>query len=514
MMVGCSLLPDEMKRAEQMMETNPDSALYILQHMEQTHKLTDSNRALYGILLFQALDKNNKPLGPDSVINFSVRYYEETKDKVKLATGYYYKAKRSKDILQYDEATVLYLKALDYSHDKKDNYLLGKIYADMGYICAIQQDFKESLRKHQLSAHYYKKGEKNIDASYSILDIGRTYRLMREHQMAHKYYKQAIVLTNDSIVCGMAFQEIGINYYWAKQYDSAQFYLQKSLLYPYRSINYSIRCFTLADLYYDTKQYDSAYQYASKALQYPASFFTQRDCYRILANTEYLRGNFKEMANFMTKFQLCYDSVRKVETQTRTTVLENLHHSSVTVHKTKKYLLMLGWLLPVILTISFTIFYHLRKRNQGKEKKLKEVEVQLTQKQNLLVNSLIQKIEETRAAQLNAYKKATLAEREQIIKEMYIKCLHLNNWQSFQELMNKTFNDLLNQLDNNYSDITHKEMIWCCLFLLDIPTTDMAIVLDSQMGSLYKLKSRLTKKMNLKSTKELDQLLKQKSEGK
>jgi len=92
--------------------------------------------------------------------------------------------------------------------------------------------------------------------------------------------------------------------------------------------------------------------------------------------------------------------------------------------------------------------------------------------------------------------------------------LYLNDWDAFKKLMNKTFNNLISSLESNYSDITRKELIWCCLFLLDVPTPEMALVLDSQPNSLYKLKSRLTQKMNLKSTKELDQLLKEKSVGK
>jgi hypothetical protein len=99
-------------------------------------------------------------------------------------------------------------------------------------------------------------------------------------------------------------------------------------------------------------------------------------------------------------------------------------------------------------------------------------------------------------------------------KELYNTCLHVNDWEAFKRIMNKTFNDIITNLEINNRDITRKELMWCCLFLLNIPTPDMALVLESQPASLYKLKQRLTQKMNLKSTKDLDQLLKDKSEGK
>ena len=220
------------------------------------------------------------------------------------------------------------------------------------------------------------------------------------------------------------------------------------------------------------------------------------------------------MAIFMTNYQACTDSVRKVESQTKITVLEDLHQTSETANKTKKYLTVLGWLLPLIISISLYVLYRLRKRNKGKEKELEEAEEQISVKQNLLVDSLIQKIEETRTLQAAVYKKATIPQREQMDKELYNICLHVNDWDAFKRLMNKTFNNIIATLESNYSEITRKEIIWCCLFLLDIRTQDMALILDTQPGSLYKLKSRLTQKLNLKSTRELDQLLKEKSEGK
>ena len=514
-LVGCSLMPNEIKTAERIMETNPDSALRILERIRMSNiSISSSDKALYGLLYFQALDKNGKPLQPDSLITYSLNYYQNSSDKKYLAFCYFYKGRIYKNAQRYDDATELYLKALDLSQNRKDYTLLGKIYADMGDICSLQKDYTESLKKYQLSANYFKLAGKLIDASYRTLDIGRTYRLVKNYKFAHKFYLQALNQTKDSIFYGVAYQEIGINYYWDKQYDSAQYYLKKSIHFPYKSTNHALRCYYLADLFFDIERYDSAYYYASIALKFPANFFTQRECYRILANTEYVRGNFKQMATFMTQFQAFSDSVRKVESQTKITVLEDLHQTSETAHKTKKYLTVLGWLLPFIIAISLYVLYRLRKRNKGKEKELEEAEIQITEKQNLLVDSLIQKIEETRTLQAAVYKKASIAKREQIDKEIYNVCLHVNEWEVFKRLMNKTFNNIVSTLEKEFPEITRKELTLCCLLLLDIRTQDMALILDTQPASLYKMKSRLTQKLSLKSTKDLDQLLKAKSEGK
>jgi tetratricopeptide (TPR) repeat protein len=515
-------MPNEIKTAERIMETDPDSALHILQHMH-TDKLmiTSSDRALYGLLLFQALDKNNKPLKPDSVINYSVNYYLSVNDKPHLAIGYYYKAHQYKKALRFDDATLLYLKALDLIQNNKENVLLGKIYSDMGDICSFQLDYNESLKKYQKSKEYYNQIGDTIDASYKLIDIGRMYRFLKDYKKAQEYYKQALLQTSDSLLQGSAYQEIGIDFYKAKQYDSAHYFFNKSLDFPFNGTNYSIRCYNLAELFFDLQNYDSSFVYAIKALKYPSTFYIQRDCYRILANTEYSRKDFKQMAFYMSKYQDYTDSVRKIETQTKTTILEDLHQTNGAISKSRHSLIVLGCIIPLIILLSLFIVYRLRKRSKGKEKQLEETEVhlgevvvQLTEKKNLFVDSLIHQLQETRSSQSALYKKATILQREQMDRELYYTCLHLNDWEAFKRLMNKTFNNIITTLESIYPDITRKDQIWCCLYLLDVPTPNIVLVLEIQPVSLYKLKQRLTQKLNLNSVKELELFLKTKSERK
>lgn len=514
-LVGCSLMPNEMKQAEQIMETSPDSALHILQHMQSVQTMSDANRALYGLLYFEALDKKNKPLQPDSLISFSLNYYQNHNNKNYLARCYYYKAKIAKSAQHFDNATILYLKALDLTTNIEENYLLlGLIYSDMGDICIWQMDYNESLKKFQQSTMYFDKAGNQLEKNYRIISIGRIYRFKKAFSKADQYYRKALSQTSDSLLHGFAYQEIGINFYWAKRYDSAQYYLRKSLQFPYKGTNYAVRCFYLADLLYNTTQYDSAYSYAQLALKYPSTFFNQRDCYRILANIEYKWGGFDKIGFYISKYQDCTDSVRKIEIQTKTTVLEDMHQTSQAASITKQFLLVLVWVVPIIILVSILIVYQLRKRNKGKEKQLEEAEVQISQKQSLLIDSLLQSIEETRAIYAVNYKKATPLQREQMDKEMYNVCMHVNDWNAFKKLMNRTFNDIVDVLEKTYPDVTRKEIIWSCLFLVSIPTPDIALILDSQTASLYKLKQRLAQKMNLKGTKELEQLLRGLSERK
>jgi len=504
---GCSNVPDEMKIAERIMDTDPDSALHILQHLKPEEFKAPSNRALYGLLLFEALDNNDKPLKPDSLINYSLNYYLNYNDKPRLLACCFYKARKYKIAQQYDQATVFYLKALDNFQENKNYTMLGKIYTDMGDICSIQKDFKEALTKYQLAYDNFVKTGKKIEACFSILEMGRTYRLDNDYITAMKFYRKALNKTTDSLFYGFAMQEIGLNYYYAKQNDSAQFYLRKSLLLPYISTNYAIRCFIIADLYSDLHKYDSAFKYANEALKYPANFNTQRECYRILVNVEYLRKDIIQMGRYMTQYQNCSDSVRKVESQTKSSVLEKLHDATQVAKGTKRDMILIVSLLLILTMGCIYFIYFLYKRNKHKNEQLDIYIKQLHGKQEFEYKGLLKKIEETRVLQSDKRKNTSPDERIRLDKELYNHALYLNKPDDFNRLMNQAFNNIVETLKLEYPSITQKEITWCCLHLLDIPHSDRMVLLEASSDSLYKLKQRLAQKLNLKTTKELDVFL-------
>ena len=75
--------------------------------------------------------------------------------------------------------------------------------------------------------------------------------------------------------------------------------------------------------------------------------------------------------------------------------------------------------------------------------------------------------------------------------------------------MNHTLNEIVNVMETNYPDITHKEIMWSCLFILNTPTPKILLLLDYKTDSLYKMRQRMVQKMSLNNSKELDEAIKQ-----
>jgi len=510
LLIGCTHVSYELVQAEQIMESRPDSALKILQQVKPDKYQSNSNRALYGLLLFQALEKTDKKMQPDSVIDFSISYFQRKNDIIKLAGCYFLKGHMFKHAQRYANATTMYLKALNCIQNKKEFYLLGKIYSDMGDVYSFQSNNKDALKKYQLSLIYLNLSRRKIDAGFVLLSIGRNHSINNNIKSAQLYFKQAIYKIKDSILIGAAFQEIGNNFHLNKQLDSAEYYLRKSLTYPYRSTNFAIRNYCLADVMFDKEQYEEANKYATIALKYEAGFFTQKECYRILVNTAYLRNDIHQMDKYMKNYQACSDSVLQIKSHTKIDILENQYNTTQKAQGTKHQLVMIISVLLIIVIPTTLLVLFLYKRNKVKKDQLYVFKFQLNKEQEFVCESLTKSIAEKKIMQNEIRKNATAIDRDALDKETYKNTLHFDNWDEFKKEMNHAFNNIIVTLNSEYPTITQKEITWCCFHLLDIPHADRMLLLDATSDSLYKLKQRLAHKLNLISTKDLDVFLKNK----
>lgn len=506
--ISCSYIPNELKTVERIMEEHPDSALHILQKLPPKKYNSDANRALYGILLFQALDKNYMSLQPDSLINFSINYYQKQKDEKQLAIAYFYNGRKFYYENNYQEATYEYLKAIDNLKTKKNYSTLGKVFSDMGYINSFQGQFKEAQRKHKLARRYFKLAKKELSADYSLLDISVTYRCMKEPKTALKLCQRIISQTKDSVLLGIAYQEIGINYMLLNQLDSAISHLKICLKFTSKGASCAIRNCSLADAYTKKNEYDSAVTYASEALKHPSRHSTKRECYRILTNAAYLKNNIKLMNKYMSKYQEYTDSVRVIESQTKATVIEHQRNSKAESTTAKQNLIISITLLVATILIIMTIGGYLYHRSKLRKQEIKIYKLELNSKQIFVSQSITNKIEELKSIQTKTRKNAQPEDHIKLNKELYNNALHIDDWDIFSSDMNQAFNNIVNKLQTEHPTLNRKEISWCCLHLLDIPNVDKALLLENTTEGLYKLKQRVAQKMNLINTKGLDIYLK------
>ena len=512
-MSACSLSPQELKVADAVMETAPDSALHILQKVQVNSFYTNKNKAWYGLLLMRALDKNLLPLKPDSLLDLSINYYENHSDKGFLATAYYLKGRSFIKRLQYEQATAYFLKALDVLEGSEDYLLSGKIYNMLGEIYIVQRDYVTSREKYSKAYESFIKAGKTNLAFYALLDIGRTYSQSKQIKQAQQCFVKAYQFSNDSLSKGAAIQEMATNYISIKKYDSALLYFNQTLHYPTIGYNRAIQYYNLADLYFEMKQIDSSFNYALKALKSQPDIRIKKECYRILVNVS---GEFSDMTSlkkYMICYQECSDSIRKIDTQTRGSVLETIHESKKEAAKNKYIARYLGVLVLLLFIVGYFLYRLFSTRNQ--QEKIHILQTHTEEKVDIRKKVikdkrlvLQEKIEERKSTLQNEFKKTGIKERENQFRKIYAELLHIDEPDFFFNEMDVVLNGLVTKLRTRYKGLNEKDLMLCCLLLFHIPTYDMLILMEYKSEESFKsLKKRLPKKLNLNSISMLEDFL-------
>ncbi len=144
------------------------------------------------------------------------------------------------------------------------------------------------------------------------------------------------------------------------------------------------------------------------------------------------------------------------------------------------------------------VLLHKRKDREIKQVSQKHKELMLKQR-----TALIHKIKQTKLKQTEKRKKLSFAEKEILDKKIYNNILHLEDNTYFFKLMDTTLNHLHTKFNERYPEVSDREIKWCCLTILGIPTTDIMTLLNYKPEALNKMKIRLAKKFQLQYASEL-----------
>ena len=125
---GCahsSRTDKELERAEQLMTERPDSSLIILRDIEPGQLGSDRERAMYGLLLTMAEDKNWLDPANDSIISFAAGYFARTGDTDRLIKSRYYRGRVRYINKNYPEALVCFYEAKETAEQSQDYFWAG-----------------------------------------------------------------------------------------------------------------------------------------------------------------------------------------------------------------------------------------------------------------------------------------------------------------------------------------------------------------------------------------------------
>ena len=191
-----------LQEAETLMGSRPDSSLCLLESVQSPETLSAEEYATWCLLVTQARDKNYMKHTSDSVIWAAVRYFEKQNDPLRYAKALYYKGRAFQDQGKTEEATELFVKALDFGKDCHDYNLLFLISSRLGTLYGYQDLAEHALKSYQKACQYAIQSGDSSCLSYAYSYMGKAYGMQNDWKNAIESYKKeeeiALAINNKS----------------------------------------------------------------------------------------------------------------------------------------------------------------------------------------------------------------------------------------------------------------------------------------------------------------------------
>ena len=157
----------QLQLADSLIDKRADSALCILEKLSIEEISNKSAKAMYALLLTEALDKNFKSHRNDSLILIAVDYYKDNSNNKLKTKAYYYLGRVYQDNKDYVKATEAYLTALKTASPNQAPIL--QIYNNLALCYESQEFYLPAIKTYKES---YATAEKMQD-KYGILHATR-----------------------------------------------------------------------------------------------------------------------------------------------------------------------------------------------------------------------------------------------------------------------------------------------------------------------------------------------------
>ena len=165
----------DFRKIENLMPQHPDSALMLLEQIENKENLSRKDKAHYYLLLTEAQDKTFVKYETDSLITIATDYYEETDDLERKAKAWFYKGRINQNLNHPLKAQECLLNALQNEEQIEDHALLGRINNGIGMLYTQQDVYERALPYQQKAVMHFKAIADSIGQVYALRDLGRIY---------------------------------------------------------------------------------------------------------------------------------------------------------------------------------------------------------------------------------------------------------------------------------------------------------------------------------------------------
>lgn len=503
--------------ADSLMQSRPDSTLYLLEEISEPQEMKGEDRALYNLLFTQAKYKNCVLLQNDSSIRIALDYYKSNRDMVRLAKSYFYLGCVHLEQKNLPAAIESYLKAVDTMPVGEDSLFMAMIYSHLGD-CYNEQDLNET------AINMYKRGyslcilNDSLRACYSLKNIGDAFLLEYLLDSTYYYYQQALKVAQQLhkpealaiIYKGMAtlFNEQG-------KYTEANSYVTKALAYIFVSDEEGLTATSSikGDILKNLNMADSAVYYWSIGT-HSSNIYVRTSSYYSLYQESKRIKDWGNSVLYADSFITYYDSIQAMNDRAELDSLMDNH--MVELHKYKlsvKNKQIIAGLITAFVFLAFILIIVYLWRDRRRQMKYLSLQQQLMENrtETMLLHDVtdmatvdndveLYKLSEERFAICLSLFKATdgykkLCELEKSTPKIR-RALVLNYRLKIIGDIRKSFVDVMTDFKEQCATLTHDDLLYCILILLNTSKDNIWDIMNSTPDAIKTRKSRIKNKMD------------------
>lgn len=522
-----------LKKAENIVELHPDSALLLLETIGNPYLLTKEQHARYVLRLVQAKDKCDKDISSDTLI-FQARDYFKIKNNLnELAFAEFYCGRVFQTKGNRNEAMKAYLKAGSVAKELNNKGLVGLSEFYCGLLNYDQHLFDEAiihLKEAVLNFSQTEGKNKNQVVPYNY--IGNSFLLKQLPDSAFFYYNKGLLVArqyNDSANELRIVQNMGVAYLKLGNTRKAKESLRMALSLSSGESRKAKAYLNLADVFYKEGSKDSALFYLNHSLRLAennASLLA--NVYRLFSKIEATAGNYEQAMSYNELYTKHLAKVLEekedigildIQKKYDFELLENAN-SRLLIEKQRIFIC----LFLVVIAALWVVYYN-RAKNREAMLIAEQHISQLKEIVNKRTGSNVKnnELRKTLIKQLDIVKKISLIESylkgEEKVKgkEVLKKVNEIIygqddfNWSVFNEMANALHDNYLERLHNLFPDLSETELLICCLSKIGLNNMEISLLIKTTQNAVQKRKSVIRQKTAMKEQesfiKQLDQIV-------
>ena len=306
--VSCSQneICSSLKTAEDIINDNPDSTLSILREIDNDALKDNQLKALYGLLYTSANIKKQKVPDNDSLIDYSIQFFENNNDSYHLADSYYYKGMMCYAKKQLEVSAHYLKKAESLSIKYGYSRITNKIYERLSYLNYITDNKALTLEysKKYLNSSIELKDRTLISRAFVM--VASSYAAVNLSDSAYYYLESGLRYIDgvDSVLKADILVDVGEMYYEKGNLDlSENNALQSDSIHPNPHAK-----MLLGKIEYQRGDRIKAKKYWDHALSIN-DVKVKKELYKIVANYYAETGNYDDAYVISLKLDSLNDTI-------------------------------------------------------------------------------------------------------------------------------------------------------------------------------------------------------------